>query len=123
MSTEARLAEVWRSADAADTPLDGRCRMVELDVAGLYRTWVATYDAASRPIRPVEELVVWSLLEQVPPGRALDAACGTGRHARRPVDLGHLVAGVDQAAEMPDQARSRVPQAEFCTVDLSDVPA
>lgn len=121
-STEARLAEVRRLVDAQDTTLDERSQMVEMDIADLYRTWAATYDAASRPILPIEQPVVWSLLEQSAPGRALDAACGTGRHARRLVDLGHTVVGVDLSAEMLERARTRVPEAEFTTADLSHLP-
>jgi ubiquinone/menaquinone biosynthesis C-methylase UbiE len=67
--------------------------------------------------------VVWSLLDSVPPGRALDAACGTGRHARHLVELGHEVLGVDLTPEMLRRAAAGVPEATFREADLRDIPA
>jgi SAM-dependent methyltransferase len=65
---------------------------------------------------------VWELLEAAPPGRALDAACGTGRHARRLVELGHQVTGVDLTPEMLELAAAAVPEATFHVGDLLDLP-
>src|ERR1700681_1285399 len=47
-----------------------------------YRTWAASYNEPGNPIIALEQPVVWSLIDRLPPGRALDAACGTGRHGR-----------------------------------------
>ncbi|MGH9206343.1 MAG: class I SAM-dependent methyltransferase, partial [Acidimicrobiales bacterium] len=58
------------------------------------------------PIIGLEEPAVWSVLELLAPGRALDAACGTGRHARFLVERGHDVVGVDYTPEM--LARSKL---------------
>jgi SAM-dependent methyltransferase len=66
--------------------------------------------------------VVWSILEQLAPGDALDAACGTGRHAKHLVGLGHRVVGVDSSPEMLDKARAAVPQAEFRARELTSLP-
>jgi ubiquinone/menaquinone biosynthesis C-methylase UbiE len=66
---------------------------------------------------------VRDLLGSVPTGRALDAACGTGRHAAHLVRLGHRVVGVDLTPEMLARARDRVPGAEFHTADLRNLPA
>jgi SAM-dependent methyltransferase len=71
----------------------------------------------------LERPVVWSLLETPAPGRALDAACGTGRHAGRLVALGHRVLGVDLTPETLERARAHVPQAEFLEGDLLAIPA
>ena len=49
----------------------------------------------------------------VAPGAALDAACGTGRHARRLAELGHHVIGVDASPAMLERARAALPQATF----------
>jgi ubiquinone/menaquinone biosynthesis C-methylase UbiE len=70
----------------------------------------------------VEEPVVWGLLDGLTPGDALDAACGTGRHARHLADLGHRVVGVDGSPEMLERARSAVPEAEYHEGDLLALP-
>ncbi|MGI8715404.1 MAG: class I SAM-dependent methyltransferase [Solirubrobacteraceae bacterium] len=65
---------------------------------------------------------MWSLLQSLAAGDALDAACGTGRHARRLVDLGHTVVGVDVMPEMLQRARQNVPEATFVPADLRAIP-
>lgn len=45
------------------------------------------------------------LLDAAPAGRALDAACGTGRHTRHLVARGHDVVGVDASSAMLERAR------------------
>ncbi|WP_432921539.1 class I SAM-dependent methyltransferase [Microbispora sp. CA-135349] len=121
-TVEARIDEVRWLADAGNTAVDERIPVRELDVEALYRAWADTYDDASRPIRPIEEPVVWSLLEQAAPGRALDAACGTGRHARKLVELGHRVTGVDLSPEMLAKAKEQSPEVDWRTGDLADLP-
>jgi ubiquinone/menaquinone biosynthesis C-methylase UbiE len=70
----------------------------------------------------LEQAAVWEILDLVVPGRALDAACGTGRHAGHLVELGHRVVGVDLTPEMLDRARAAVPGAEFFESDLRSLP-
>jgi ubiquinone/menaquinone biosynthesis C-methylase UbiE len=70
----------------------------------------------------LEEPVVWSLVDALPPGRALDAACGTGRHAARLVELGWDVLGIDITPEMLSRAAAAIPQARFSQADLREVP-
>src|SRR5581483_11588369 len=53
----------------------------ELEVRTGYAAWSETYDATPNPLIRVEEPVVRRLIDETPVGRALDAACGTGRHA------------------------------------------
>ena len=88
-----------------------------------YALWSDSYDAPGNPIIALEETVVHGLVRSVPPGRALDAACGTGRHAQHLTGLGHRVLGVDLSPDMLARARARVPQAEFKTGDLRELPA
>jgi len=121
-SVDKRIDEVQWLADPENADLDERIPMRELDVEGLYRAWAETYDDASRPIRPIEEPVVWSLLEQEEPGRALDAACGTGRHARKLVELGHQVTGVDLSPEMLAKAEQLEPGVDWRAGDLTALP-
>jgi SAM-dependent methyltransferase len=47
---------------------------------------------------------------------------GTGRHSAHLVELGHRVIGVDSSPDMLDRARERVPQAEFITGELHQLP-
>jgi ubiquinone/menaquinone biosynthesis C-methylase UbiE len=115
----ARLDDVRRLLDEPEPAAEDDVQWVELDVVDLYRVWAATYDEASRPVRAIEQPVVWSLLEEAPPGRALDAACGTGRHARRLAELGHDVVGIDLSPEMVERARALVPSARFESGELA----
>src|SRR5687767_7333185 len=95
----------------------------ETDPKAGYGSWSQRYDEPGNPIIALEEPEMWSLLEALPPGPALDAACGTGRHARRLVGLGHDVVGVDLSPEMLERARGAVPQAAFHESDLCNIPA
>jgi SAM-dependent methyltransferase len=58
---------------------------------------------------PAQELL--SALSDAPPGRALDLACGSGRHARWLVEKGWDVTAVDLA--MPDVPGARCIQADL----------
>jgi SAM-dependent methyltransferase len=87
-----------------------------------YQRWSQTYDNPGNPLIEVEQPVVWSILDAIEPGAALDAACGSGRHARRLVDLDHQVVGVDSSPEMLEKARTSLPQAVFYESELSSLP-
>lgn len=116
-----RLAEVRRVLDdeafAAHEPVS------EADPVTGYRSWSERYDEPGNLIIALEEPVMWSVIDGLPPGRALDAACGTGRHARHLADRGHQVVGVDVSPEMLARARSRVPEATLIEADLQRIPA
>ena len=84
--------------------------------------WSQTYDNPGNPLIRLEQPVVWSILDAVAPGAALDAACGTGRHARRLAELGHHVIGVDASSAMVDKARAALPETAFHVGDLSALP-
>ena len=119
-AAERRLAEVRRILDD-DSSLDG-APIRETDPGIGYREWAASYDEPGNPIVALEQPTVWSLLEPIEPGYALDAACGTGRHAARLVALGHRVLGIDLTPEMLERARTNVPQASFLEADLLGIP-
>ncbi|MGH9209151.1 MAG: DUF4184 family protein [Acidimicrobiales bacterium] len=95
--------------------------MTEHDVAEGYTRWAPRYDGPNPAIR-AEEPVVHGLLAGLPSGAALDAACGTGRHAAKLVELGHRVVGVDSTEAMLDVARVKVPEADFRPGRLQDLP-
>jgi len=95
----------------------------ETDPKDGYRSWAASYDEPGNPIVTLEQPAVWSLIDPLPAGRALDAACGTGRHAGHLVEMGHDVIGIDLTPEMLNRAREAVPVAVFVEADLVDIPA
>lgn len=107
----------------SEAPSSGRVEMPELDVRRGYAAWAATYDQPTNPLIHNEEPHVRALLAECPPGRALDAACGTGRHAQYLAQLGHQVIGVDACPEMLAEARRKVPCATFLVGDLNALPA
>jgi ubiquinone/menaquinone biosynthesis C-methylase UbiE len=93
-----------------------------VEVAEGYARWSTRYDDPMNPLISVEQPVVWGLLERIAPRRALDAACGTGRHTRRLVELGHEVTGIDATIEMLSLARDKLPGADLREGDLLDLP-
>ena len=94
----------------------------EVDAVTGYAAWAGTYDVLPNPLIRAEEPAVRRLLEQAPPGRALDAACGTGRHAAFLASRGHRVAGVDTSAAMLAHARAHVPEATLAVGSLVALP-
>jgi ubiquinone/menaquinone biosynthesis C-methylase UbiE len=95
--------------------------MTEHDVEDGYTRWAPRYDGPN-PAIAAEEPVVHAMLADLPVGVALDAACGTGRHAARLDELGHEVIGVDRTEAMLAIARAKVPTAEFRAGDLHQLP-
>lgn len=118
---EQRIAEVRRILD--DDAFAAGEATGEADAQSGYSRWSERYDEPGNPLIAIEEPVVWGLLEGIAPGDALDLACGTGRHARRMVELGHRVEGVDLTPEMLRVAEASVPQASFREGDLRAIPA
>jgi ubiquinone/menaquinone biosynthesis C-methylase UbiE len=119
----ARIGEVRRIVGSDEEATFGLGTDVpELDPNAGYARWAATYDQPGNPLISIEQPVVWRLLEALPPGRALDAACGTGRHTAHLFETGHEVTGVDASPEMLELARARAPEARFLEGDLRRLP-
>lgn len=118
---EQRLAEVRWLLD--DERFSAGELTSEADPRDGYGFWSPSYDEPGNPIIALEEREVRSLIEKLPPGQALDAACGTGRHARHLASLGHRVTGVDLTPEMLERARQAVPEAAFHEAELREIPA
>src|SRR5687767_414107 len=96
-----RIADVARFVEGWDAGELGAVGDVEeVDSRAGYDAKAAIYDDAPNPIIAPEQLAVWPILDRVAPGCALDAACGTGRHAARLLDGGHTVVAVDAAPRM-----------------------
>lgn len=118
-----RIDEVRRIVGPEDEATFGLGTDVpELDPRAGYARWAATYDRPGNPLISIEQPVVWDLLDAMPPGRALDAACGTGRHTAHLFETGHEVTGVDGSPEMLKLARARVPEARLLEGDLRELP-
>jgi SAM-dependent methyltransferase len=118
---EARLAEVRRLLDDEALADAG----VDVDRVGTvdgYRVWSATYDAPGNAAFSLDMPVFKEIVDGLPVGVALDAACGTGRLTRFVADLGHRVVGVDSSPEMLALAREQVPEGEFLPGDLCALP-
>ena len=118
---EARLAEVRRLLDARQR-LGRPIEVEHPDLTAGYRAWASTYDSPDNAAFGLEEAPVRAILDELPAGGALDAACGTGRHAARLVARGHHVIGVDASPDMLARARANVPGAEFRTGRLGALP-
>jgi trans-aconitate methyltransferase len=65
---------------------------------------------------------VREILDGLPRGVALDAACGTGRHSAYLQSLGHTVIGVDSSPAMLERACAKLPDGEFHEAELHDLP-
>ena len=119
---QARIDEVAEVIGAADESLDQRIEVPVLEGPAGFARWASTYDRPGNRLVSVEQPAVWSLLDRLPRGRVLDAGCGTGRHTRRLLDLGHQVVGLDSSPEMVALARVDLPDVPFVYGDLSAVP-
>jgi ubiquinone/menaquinone biosynthesis C-methylase UbiE len=93
----------------------------EFGVEDGYSRWAPSYDGQN-PAISREGPIVQAMLERLPAGVALDAACGTGRHAAKLASLGHEVIGVDATEAMLAVARAKVPDADFRVGLLEALP-
>jgi ubiquinone/menaquinone biosynthesis C-methylase UbiE len=122
----ARLAEIRRLLDAEVLVGHGGVVVGRSDTATGYRSWAASYDEPRNSLfdsdEPVMHQILDTVLEALPTGTILDAACGTGRYAAYLAARGHRVVGVDSSPEMLAQARARAPQAAFLRGDLHRLP-
>jgi len=97
MFVEARLAEIRRLLDNGDLVNHGGVVVDRGDTVTGYRQWSATYDEPRNSLFDVDEPIMHDILDALPAGRALDAACGTGRYAEHLAARGHQVVGVDSS--------------------------
>lgn len=123
----ARRADELRGiADHRDEfPFDFEVNFVEMDIDAGYTEWSESYDrAGTNPAIMTEEALVLPVLERVAAkgGRALDVACGTGRHVGNLLRLGFDVTGVDATDAMLARARVNHPQARFELASWNALP-
>jgi SAM-dependent methyltransferase len=119
---EARFAEIRTLLDEAAPQLGDGIEVGQVSTVDGYRSWSVHYDEPGNPLIEVEEPIVRRILAALPPGKALDAACGTGRHARYLAELGHQVTGVDSSPDMLAHARVHLPDADLREGDLHELP-
>lgn len=119
--THARLREVRRLLESPDA-LGAGIEAHPISTRDGYDRWAPSYDGQLNQLLEIEEPVVRAILDRLPIGVALDAACGTGRHAEYLASLGHTVIGVDSSPGMLAVAREKIPQGDFQEADLHDLP-
>jgi SAM-dependent methyltransferase len=120
---DARIAELRRILEHWEDPaLQAQQTWVDAPASEGYAVWASTYDRDDNPLVDIDNAVLGPRLDRYPPGRALDAACGTGRWAAYLSERGHDVRGVDQSPEMLAVARCRHPYTEFVQGNLEVLP-
>lgn len=120
---EARLDDVAGFVDRRQDPdVGGFFDVAEIGVRDGYDSKSSSYDDAPNPIIALEQPAVWAALDGLAPGVALDAACGTGRHAEHLIDRGHSVIAVDKSPAMLDRVRSKLPAADVRAGELTALP-
>lgn len=122
-SVEARVQEISEIAGRLDEPpYRTRRDLPDTNVELGYAQWAESYDEPGNDTIALEEPIVRTLLADLPPGRVLDAACGTGRHAAHLAAAGHEVVGVDASEAMLAHARRRLPEADLRVGELTRLP-
>ena len=81
------------------------------------RNWNAHYAGPDYPDPPPDPLLV-ELADSLAPGRALDLACGAGRHAIYLARLGWRVTAVDAAPAGIERLRRAAPDVDAVVADL-----
>ena len=119
--TAARLREIRELLESVEELGDG-VEARPITTREGYARWAAFYDEPGNQLLDLEQPIVREILDSLPLGVALDAACGTGRHTAYLSSLGHKVIGVDTSPEMLVLAREKVPEGEFDVADLHDLP-
>jgi SAM-dependent methyltransferase len=115
----ARIEEIRNIATHLDeAPWSLDLHVPELDALSGYAEWSKSYDTIDNALLVAEQPAVEAITSKLPPGRALDAACGTGRHAAH-LAKRHQVTGVDQSAEMLAVAKEKVPDGDFILGDMT----
>lgn len=118
-----RVAEMREILDRlAEPPYAVPRDLPARDVASGYAQWAGSYDDPGNDTIAMEEPVVRGLLDELPPGAVLDAACGTGRHAVHLRARGREVVGVDASVGMLARAAAKVPGADLRQGNLNELP-
>ena len=115
------IAEILRRME--EPPLSDRRGLPELDAVAGYASWARSYDGEpENDTIELEQQAVRALLDELPEGVVLDAACGTGRHAAYLAGRGRAVIGIDSSEAMLEQARRKLPGVDLRRGDLRALP-
>ncbi|MEV0638346.1 class I SAM-dependent methyltransferase [Streptomyces sp. NPDC050619] len=117
---DARIAEIRKLLDD-ESLADAAVDVARVSTVEGYRVWSRTYDGPN-PAFDFDEPLIAEMVDGMPAGVALDAACGTGRMAALLTARGHRVLGVDSSPDMLARARERVPGGAFHLGDLNRLP-
>src|SRR5215212_3822849 len=120
-ATSARLGEVAHLLTIASRLGSGASTPVA-DTQSGYAAWAPSYDEPGNQLLDIEGPIVRRILDDLPAGTAVDAACGTGRHTLHLVTRGHQVIGVDNSPDMLTVARAKLPHGDWRLGDLHDLP-
>ncbi len=121
---EGRVREMREVLDHADQlPWNMELDPQEQDLRRGYAEWSASYDGPN-PLITTETAVAQPVLRRLAADadKALDAACGTGRHAAFLDLLGCEVVGLDQSPEMLGVARAKLPDVRLELGSLEHMP-
>jgi SAM-dependent methyltransferase len=118
--TRARIDEVRELVADASRWGEG-VTVSPLTVVEAYDGWAPSYDEPNT-LFDYEEPVVRPILDALPPGVAVDAACGTGRHARYLAARGHEVHAFDASPGMLGVTRRHLPDAHVALADVAALP-
>ena len=94
--------------------------------ATAYAQWAGTYDSEDNGLFELDVPMITALVTELPRGRAIDAACGTGRLALRLAALGFQTTGIDSSPAMLDRARAHAGAGagvDFAQGELSALPS
>ena len=116
---EARIREIRTLLD--DPALAEGVVSTPVSTVDGYGLWAPTYDGPNSAF-DVDEPVLAEILAELPPGPAVDAACGTGRYTALLTARGHEVIGVDKSPDMLSHARKRLPATDFRVGDVTALP-
>ncbi|HKI93245.1 MAG TPA: class I SAM-dependent methyltransferase [Gaiellaceae bacterium] len=120
---EARTEEIREILSRLDEPpYSERRDLPEADVDAGYAQWAEDYDEPGNDTIAAEEPVVRELLDELPAGSVLDAACGTGRHVAYLCGRGRPVIGVDGSQAMLDRAAAKLSDADLRLGELTALP-
>ena len=87
-----------------------------------YAQWAHTYDSEDNGLFDLDQPLITALVSELPRGRAIDAACGTGRLALQLAALGFQTTGVDSSPAMLERARARAADVAFAVGELTALP-
>ena len=108
-------------ANYSTFPNDLEIAVVEHEVESGYTAWAPIYDGPN-PAIELEAPIVQAMVDECDGTHALDAACGTGRHAGYLAGAGFETIGIDATPAMLDVARESFPAVDFRVGRLEALP-